>query len=104
MNSLIKKEYFDLLNKLNRSNKHKNQNTEIYFYIDEADLSTARLFAAISDTQKILLCERKFNDYWESAYLSGFFNLEDFLSVLLNEKKCATNLTDFIKSHIFKFE
>lgn len=105
MNFLIKKEYFDLLNKLNQSNKHKNQNTNIYFYIDEADPNSMKLFAAISAAQKILLCEKVYDaGDWEPLYLSGFSNLEDFLVKILNKKKHETNLTEFIKSHIFKFE
>src|SRR3989344_1413698 len=105
MSDAIKKEYFELVNKLNSSNKIKNQNTEIYFYIDESDLSSAKLFAAISNTQKILLCEKVYDiGDWGPLYLSGFSNLEDFLVKILNKKKHETNLTEFIKSHIFKFE
>ena len=105
MSSSIKKEYFDLINKLNQSNKRKNQDTDVYFYIDEVDAESAKLFAAISDIQRILLCEKKYNlKSWAPLYLSGFSNLEDFLVTLLSEQKYETKLTDFIKSHIFKLE
>lgn len=46
MNSLIKREYFELANKLNQANKIKNQETVIYFYIDEADSESVKLCAS----------------------------------------------------------
>ncbi len=104
MNSLIKKEYFDLINKLNQSNKRKNQTSDVYFYINTTDPIGEKLFAAISSNQKILLVEKNFNGSWRPLYLSGFFELEDFLATILNLPECETNLTDFIKSHIFKLE
>lgn len=59
----------------------------------------------MSDTQKILLCEKVYNfNYWESLYLSGFSDLEDFLVTLLNQQKHGESLTDFIKLHIFESE
>ena len=63
-----------------------------------------KLFAAISSNQKILLVEKNFNGSWRPMYLSGFSELEDFLATILNLSECETNLTDFIKSHIFKLE
>lgn len=104
MNSLIKKEYFDLINKLNQSNKLKNQASDVYFYINKTDLFGEKFFAAISSNQKILLIEKNFNGSWRPANLSGFFELEDFLATLLNLPECEENLTDFIKSHIFKLD
>lgn len=103
MNSLIKKEYFDLINKLNKSNKHRNQNTEVYFYIDETDSETAKLFVAISNEQKILLAEKNYLGTWKAKELSGFFNLEEYLVTFLDRRKSEIDLTYFIKSHIFKF-
>lgn len=100
----VKMEYFNLINKLNLSNKLKNQNTEIYFYVDETDFTVAKLFAAISKGQKILLIEKNSKGYWEPVYLSGFSNLEEFLVKLMNTQKQVGNLTDLIKSHIFKPE
>ncbi|MEK6628901.1 MAG: hypothetical protein AABY53_09765 [Bdellovibrionota bacterium] len=103
MDALIKKEYFELINRLNQSNKLKNQTTEIYFYIDEGDLSGAKLYAAISNVQKILLCEKDSAQLWSAVYFSDFTNLEDFIAAILNEhKKYSGTLTDFIKLHIFK--
>lgn len=104
MNSLIKKEYFDLLNKLNWSNKLKNQGTDIYFYIDETDPKAIKLFAAISKNQKILLIEKSYSGSWKPKCLSGFFNLEEYLVELLSEQKYEADITDLIKSHIFKLE
>ena len=104
MNALIKKEFFDLINKLNQSNKLKNQNIELYFYIGKSGLGVEKLFAAITCDQKILLGEKSQYGTWKPAYLSGFSNLEDCIADVLNVKKHESKLTDLIRSHIFKLE
>lgn len=65
MNDDVKKEYFELVNKLNQSNKVKNQNTEVFFFIESDDSGIEKLFAAISEGQKILLLERLTKDFGE---------------------------------------
>jgi len=100
---LIKQEYFELIKKLNQGNKLKNQETEVYFYIDSTEAQHLKLFAAISDGQKILLCERLDRDSWVDSGYSGYENLEDCIIKLLQTDGVQNNLTDQIKSHIFKF-
>lgn len=63
MNSFIKKEYFELLKKLNRTNKQENLNTDVYFYIDDSDPNLLILFAAISKDHKIILADKIFKKY-----------------------------------------
>lgn len=104
MNSFIKKEYFELLKKLNRTNKQKNLNTDIYFYIDDSDSNFLILFAAISKDQKIILADKMFKKNWIPKYLSGFSDFEEFIVEILNTEKLNDNLTDQLKSHIFKLE
>lgn len=106
MNSslVIKQEYFELLKKLNQSNKHKNQVTDVYFYIDSTNLIHLKLYAAISEYQKLLLCEKIKVLPWAQANITDFVELEQFLCNLLNTIKINCDLTGLIKSHIFKFE
>ena len=104
MNSspIIKHEYFELVKKLNQSNKFKNQETEVYFYIDSINLDHLKLFAAISNDQKIELCHKIKNLKWLASQYSLFLNLEIFIAHLLHKKAEQTDLTNYIKSHIFK--
>lgn len=100
----IKQEYFELIKKLNQSNKLKNQATAPYFYIDSSNLIHLKLFAAISDFQKILLCEKINALPWAPTNNTEFADLEEFLSALLNTTTIKGDLTTFIKSHVFKLE
>lgn len=100
MHDQIKKEYFELINKLNQSNKIKDLNTEIYFYISH----TSQLFIAVSADQKILLCQKTVNNFWIPAHLSGFDNFEKFVAMLLNSVAPSDNPTKLIKSELFKLE
>ena len=104
MNSspLIKQEYFELIIKLNQANKHKDQKTDIYFYIDSTKPDHLKLFAAISDSQKILLCHKLVKSKWKESRASHFENLEQFLAQLLRYGETHNNLTNYIRSHIFK--
>lgn len=108
MNFLVKKEYFELLNRLNHANKQMNMNTDVYFYIDRSDPNILKLFAAISKNQKIMLATNKLNKLWEAKYLTGSNNLEEYIAEILNlntkESSENVNVTDLIKSHIFKLE
>lgn len=104
MNSsfIIKQEYFELVKKLNNSNKHKNQTTELYFFINSTNSNNLKLYAAISDTQKILLCEKLNSGHWLEAGFSEYPNLENYILHLLRTGDHHDNLTNYIKSHIFK--
>lgn len=104
MVSLIKKEYFDLVIKLNSANKLKNENTEIYFYIEITDSGVEKLFATIANLQKILLLEKNIGGHWFPKYLSGVSNFEDFLCEIMNTFNGAEELTNYIKLHIFESE
>lgn len=98
----IKHEYFELVKKLNQTNKLKNQDTDIRFYIDSVNPSHLKLFAAISDDQKILLCQKPKQSKWLASRYSQFPSLEIYIAQLLYYKEVQTDLTDYIKSHIFK--
>ncbi len=100
--ALIKHEYFELVIKLNQANKLKNQETDVYFYIDSTNPDHIRLFSAISNDQKILLCYKYKQSKWFESGYSPFQNLEIFIARLLRYKENMPDLTDFIKSHIFK--
>lgn len=100
----IKQEYFKLVKKLNLTNINKNQVTNIYFYIDSVPGNHLKLFAAVSETQKILLNEKIGTKAWVQANTTSFIELEVFLSELLNKVKIENDLTSLIKSHIFKHD
>lgn len=99
---IIKHEYFELIKKLNQSNKLKNQETDLYFYIDSGSPDHLKLFAAISESQKILLCEKVKPSVWESGGYSSYPNLEDYITQLLRINFFENDLTTLIVSHIFK--
>ena len=98
----VKREYFELVKKLNQTNKLKNQETDIFFYIDSTEVDHLKLFAAISVSQKILLCERPYKLAWVEAGFSGYANLEAYLAQLIQIHDGKSNITNHIKSHIFK--
>lgn len=100
----IKHEYLELVNKLNQSNKLKNQITDIYFYIDSSNPTHSKLVAAISSDQKIVLCEKIKTRPWAPANNTEFGELEGFLSTLLNSIIFKNDLTTLVKSHVFKLE
>lgn len=96
------KEYFELIKLLNSSNKIKDQKTEIYFFI-QANEGTEKLYAAISESQKIYLCYKPALNIWRPGNVSGYFELEKFICRSLSVQIPGdTNLTNFIKSHLFK--
>lgn len=99
---IIKHEYFELVKKLNHSNKYKNQETELYFFIDSSKVDHLKLFAAISKSQKILLCHKIKQSRWSESRYSQFQNLEEFIVELLHGRFDNGDLTKYIKSHIFK--
>lgn len=102
ISNLVKYEYFELVKKLNHTNKLKNQQTDIFFYIDSNNLNHLKLYVAISYSQRILICEKLQRSTWFGSGYSGFSNLEDFIAGLFEFYKPHENLTDYIKSHIFE--
>lgn len=95
MNETIKQDYFKLIRDLNRSNKTKNESTDIYFIIDGS-----KLFAALSKNQKIFLCV--YEAYWRSAEQSNYPELQKHISNFLNKNKNVSDLTKEIQSSIFQ--
>lgn len=75
--------------------------TDVYFYID-SNSNSLQLFAAISDFQKILLCEKRSTSLWMRSGFSEYETLEDYLARLLRIYNYQNELTNYIKSHIFK--
>lgn len=96
MNESIKQDYFKLLRDLNKSNKTKNENTELYFTIEDNEL-----FAALSKDQKLLLCTKKGSRWWPSNHRS-YPDLEEHLSNFLNKGLNIINLTTELKLSIFQ--
>ncbi|MEK6627675.1 MAG: hypothetical protein AABY53_03540 [Bdellovibrionota bacterium] len=99
---IIKQKYFELVTKLNQSNKFKNQETDLYFFIDSTRPNYLKLYAAISDNQKIVLCYKYKQSQWLASQYSQFPSLEIFIARLLLFKEAQPDLTNHIKSHVFK--
>ena len=96
MNESIKQDYFKLLRDLNKSNKIKNENTELYFIIEDN-----KLFAALSKDQKLLLCNRKGKEWWPSNH-NLYADLEEHIADFLNKTSGITDLTSELKLSIFQ--
>lgn len=95
-------EYFELIRQLNSANKLKDQKTDVYFFIKTEGIE-AKLCAAISESQKIYLCYRVKINVWFPGKISRYSNLEQFICTTLNrEYEKDLDLTNFIKSHLFK--
>lgn len=99
-NSLIKNEYRAMINKLNLSNRQRNERTQEYFFIDSAD-SELKLFSAVSQSQKLLLCVANKRKMWFAAN-DEFQDLAKFLAWTMRHYNGQDDLTHFIKSHVFK--
>lgn len=95
MNETIKQDYFKLIRDLNKSNKTKNESTELYFFIEKS-----RFYAALSKNQKIFLC--LYEAYWRPAEQSNYPELQKHISNFLNKNKNASDLTREILSNIFQ--
>lgn len=96
MSEAIKQDYFKLLRDLNKSNKTKNENTELYFTIEKN-----KLFAVLSKDQKLLLCTKKGNRWWPSNHRL-YPDLEEHLSSFLSEASNIADLTSELKLSIFQ--
>lgn len=90
-----------MINKLNTANRMSDMQTNIYFYIDSSSPAHLKLFSAIDEKQKLLLCEKiKPSNWWPSN--DDFPNLSEFIAFLINSKVSYDNLTSFLLTHIFK--
>lgn len=96
----IKSEYLELLTLLNKSNKVKNETTQLIFFVDDTDKTHLKLFAAISNNQKILMCERK-QSGWMSSAFTQFTQLENYLAGAAVDYKLE-NFTQSILAGIFE--
>ena len=97
----IKSEYFELLKLLNKSNKVKNEITKLSFYVDDSNSLHLKLYAALSEDQKILLCEKNKYDNWTPSNITQFSQLEEFMSENADDHKLA-NFTELILARIFE--
>ncbi len=95
-----KEEYFELLRQLNKSNKTKNEVTQLNFIVVKSVKSRAMLYATVSKSQKILLC-MQFDKVWKPAGFSGYDDLENFIC---NNMRSVVdqNMTKYILGNLFK--
>ncbi len=85
-----KQQFFELMNLLNKSNKTINETTEFIFFIEQD-----KLYFGQSSGQKFLISVYQKSKNWISAEYSHFTELEEFISVVLNEN--ASNNVDINK-------
>ena len=104
-NTQLKREYFELCRILNRSNLHKNQKTEISFFI-EIDRIKLVLFASTNKTSKVKLISQNEDSIWLPCGFTRLNTLEENLSEWANYNKFENlnhrELTSAIKSLIFQ--
>ncbi len=104
-NTQLKREYFELYRMLNRSNLHKNQRTDVLFFI-EPENGRLILYSTANQTYRIQLISKKVKFNWEPSGFSGLFNLEKQVSSFANnyslEKINPDELTKKIKSFVFQ--
>lgn len=99
--TLAKKEYFQLINFLNTGNTSTNKKTKMYFYF-EKNKNTSRVYAALTEKQKILLCKYT-GGQWKPARFSKFIEFEDYLIYFLNHfHNFELDLTEQVVSHLFQ--
>lgn len=98
----IKKQYFDLVNLLNSSNKIKNEKTSIKFYLDKESTS---LVATVNGYSKLTLCTLGSNKTrWFASKNTKYYELEKYLAkcININTKTEPELLTKYLLSCIFK--
>lgn len=104
-NTQLKIEFFELCRRLNTSNLHKNQKTEISFFI-EAEKNKLILCASTNKTFKLKLISQNTNLAWVPCGYTKLNTLEENLSEWANCKKFDNlnhrELTSTIKSLIFQ--
>lgn len=86
----IVKEYFDLRNLLNKSNKLPDEKTKFRFEIMRIELSEYRFYAIVEgrfEEYKVVLCFRDRSRLWAGAGFTPFQNLEDYCASELNKKE-----------------
>lgn len=103
----ILQEYFSLVRDLNRTNKFKNEMTQIVFEIEgEID---RQLFAKLAYGKKILICQNVRSSIWTPSQSTKYENLALFLcretSNYENKKHfLKLQLTEFVLQRLFSFE
>ncbi len=95
-----KEEYFELLRELNKSNKTKNEVTQLTFIVEESEQNQRKLYASISKDQKVLLCIQSDN-ILRPAGFSGYDHLEEFIYKNFISKSYE-NVTEIILRNLFK--
>ncbi len=93
----LKQNYFELVNRLNQSNRIKNQITEPQFFIIEN-----RLYLGLSLSQKLVICSC-LNRCWFASQITGLDLFEQEIARLMNNSGNDQNNLDIqIKKLLFK--
>ena len=102
--NVIQKEYFRLLTNLNRSNKIKNEKTNLKFQVVKATkMNIENLDAILSTGQNITIATRFIGKRWIETNYSGLYNLEEYIVLLLNENRNLDigDYTEIILQNLF---
>lgn len=93
----LKNEYFELVNRLNRSNKLKDQITEPQFFVIEK-----QLYLGLNSLQKLAICYC-LKERWIASEITGFDDFEqEIVQFMNNSKNDQNNLDTQIKKLLFK--
>lgn len=83
---IIQKEYFELIIKLNKSNKIKNEKTKLGFQVIRSEAEqVAYLHAVLTVGGRVCLGLQKINKSWAQTGYSGFNDFEEYVIKILNE-------------------
>ncbi len=93
-----KRQYFELINLLNKSNKTKNEVTDFEFFIENN-----RLYFGQKNRQRLIIANRVSGALWREACIIEQSELEEFIVLLLNKKiQNVDSINNLIKSSLFK--
>ncbi len=81
----ILQEYFSLVRDLNQTNKFKNEQTEVYFQIEEQIKEQTVLFAKIANEHKIRLCCLISSRAWIIDQNTKYIKLSEWLVMQLQD-------------------
>ena len=93
----LKQSYFALVNRLNHSNKIKDEITEPYFFI-----INEQLYLGLNSSQKLVICYCP-KGRWIASEITGFDDFEQEIVVFMNNpRNDQNNLDTQIKKLLFK--
>ncbi len=93
-------EYHQLVRKLNISNRTKNENTELRFFIKTDKDNTLILFCSANQERILRICYSKNKKSWYLAESFEFLKLGDYIIRQLKPSSCDENINSTITNSL----